>query len=325
MLYYYGFCLTPLLLYYGTNPLFLLTTCAIISAWKNISTLLQPLDSKWRFEHLHNTQEYLPKTKEQHFLQQVLNAFTSQLQLSKTTLLFTPTSSAHAVGTGKRSGVIFFGEKDSQQLKPDHALAVLAHEVAHIHLNHYTKRSLIFFGIDFLFLSICGILSYFLYQFYAASGIDPDWTYLSSIIFFWSAGVGAKLMLEKHLQKLEFQADAFAAHLCGAPILSEALESLVALQSQQSSSNDLTAQNARSYSLIQSPIRRIVRTFGTRYWTLGSLFALCHYLHRKSKYKIHQFFDFMIEPLRTHPTIEARKARLMESYTLNKHRSKHLN
>lgn len=138
---------------------------------------------------------------------------------------------AYFTGLGKARRIVFF-DTLLARLNTDEIEAVLAHELGHFKHKHIIKRMLVTFGLAFIFLQMLSWLSGQTW-FYTDLGVLPQLgrsnDALALILFslvvplftFW-----ATPLLNWFSRHDEFQADQYAARLCGAEALVSALVKL---------------------------------------------------------------------------------------------------
>lgn len=138
---------------------------------------------------------------------------------------------AYFTGLGKARRIVFF-DTLLARLNTDEIEAVLAHELGHFKHKHIIKRMLVSFGLAFIFVQMLSWLSGQTW-FYTNLGVLPQLgrpnDALALILFslviplftFW-----ATPLLNRLSRHDEFQADQYAARLCGAEALVSALVKL---------------------------------------------------------------------------------------------------
>ena len=137
-------------------------------------------------------------------------------------------SNAFFTGFGKFRKIVLF-DTLLQQLNPNELEAVLAHEIGHYKKGHIVKMILFSLFEMFAIFAVMGLLSksawfYESFGFRADSGFVPILFMVSicaGLFGFWLTPLSNALS-----RRYEYQADAFAAKLCSAKSLSEALRKL---------------------------------------------------------------------------------------------------
>ena len=137
-------------------------------------------------------------------------------------------SNAFFTGFGKFRRIVLF-DTLVQQLTTSELEAVLAHEIGHYRRGHILKMLALNFAMMFLTFAVMGYLSssewfYLGFGFCEASGFGPVllmFSMFAGLFTFWLTPIANAFSRSK-----EYEADAFAAEICGADNLKSALRKL---------------------------------------------------------------------------------------------------
>lgn len=208
------------------------------------------------------------QTPRERAFDKILAQVCASIGLPRATLLWDQGFSTFACPSFNGSSVVIMGRELLAMLSPGAALAVLSHEIGHLKHAHSSQALARKILLDACGCFACFCLAILFGCAWGSLGIDPDWAWLSTFPAFGLFALLGVAAFRHQSRRFEFEADAFAVSIHGAPALREALRALQAHELAH-------AKTQRQRRLSQPPRKRtlFMRFIALPYRVAGKLMA----------------------------------------------------